>query len=182
MTPPSSGKEEPGSQQCRALGWRAGGRVPGPIVGLIAKWKLRLNGRKPSASGPFPRGGGFRPCLASQTTVTQCKGFNDSKNYCAECWQPQCLRVPCVPAGLGGPDYPGEPPNSRVMPLLELKKLKLRKPGNASPKLVEAASIPRLQTVDPESRAMAGRVPVCARTRACNLGGAAFSGRRWHFP
>lgn len=35
-------------------------------------------------------------------------------------------------SGLGGPDYPGEPPNSRVMPLLELKKLKLRKPGNVS--------------------------------------------------
>ena len=29
---------------------------------------------------------------------------------------------------------------------------------------MEAASIPRLQTVDPESLAMAGRVPVCART------------------
>lgn len=29
---------------------------------------------------------------------------------------------------------------------------------------------------------MAGRVPVCARTRVYNLGGAAFSGRRWHFP
>ena len=33
-----------------------------------------------------------------------------------------------------------------------------------SPKLVEAASVPRLQTVDLESRTIAGCVPVCART------------------
>lgn len=91
--------------------------------------------------------------------------------------------------GPGGPRLsPDESPNSGwvavTTPLLELKKPKLRG-SETSPKLVEAGSLPRpdcrLEIRDPTPQ-MGVCLCVHVHTRVYNLGGAAFSGRRRHFP
>ena len=99
MTPSQQWKEEPISQQCRGWGCRAGREwSPGPLCGADKVRKLRLNGRKPSAGGPFPRMGASGTAQPAQHNCDLCVwGDSDSVHWAVNAGGPRLLRAPCVP-------------------------------------------------------------------------------------